>query len=181
MFGGSSAQPLTLLAAGSILRIACALGEPGGKSSCKMRILKFLNCTKQESNSWVFILAIRKHRHTIYLVSYFFPLYILCCQNKNANSVLLTFLNIIINCQKTEPFLFSLDCMHAQLLQLCPTLCDPVDCSSAVSSVHGILQARILETVAMPSSRGSSWLRNWTSVSFIVGGFFTHWTTWEAL
>ena len=40
--------------------------------------------------------------------------------------------------------------------QLCPTLCHPMDCSSPVSSIHGILQARILEQVAMPSSRGSS-------------------------
>ena len=41
-------------------------------------------------------------------------------------------------------------------LQLCPTLCDHVDCSPPDSSVHGILQARILEWIAMPSSRGSS-------------------------
>ena len=42
------------------------------------------------------------------------------------------------------------------LAQLCQALCDPVDCSPLGSSVHGILQARILESVAMPSSRGSS-------------------------
>ncbi|CAI9171186.1 unnamed protein product [Rangifer tarandus platyrhynchus] len=46
--------------------------------------------------------------------------------------------------------------MRAKLLQLCPTLCDPIDYSPPDSSVHGILQARILEWVAMPSSRGSS-------------------------
>ena len=40
--------------------------------------------------------------------------------------------------------------------QSCPALCDPVDCSPPGSSVHGILQARILEWVALPSSRGSS-------------------------
>ena len=40
--------------------------------------------------------------------------------------------------------------------QLCPTLCDPMDCSLPDSSVHGILQARILEWVAIPFSRGSS-------------------------
>ena len=44
----------------------------------------------------------------------------------------------------------------AQLLQSCPTLCDPMDCSMPGSSVHGILWARILEWVAMPSFRGSS-------------------------
>ena len=47
-------------------------------------------------------------------------------------------------------------CVHAQLSQSCLTLCDPMDCSRPGSSVHGLLQARILEWVAMPSSRGSS-------------------------
>ena len=44
--------------------------------------------------------------------------------------------------------------------QSCLTLCDPVDCSLSGPSVHGILQARILEWVAMPSSRGSSQTRD---------------------
>ena len=47
-------------------------------------------------------------------------------------------------------------CMHAKALQSCPTLHDPMDYSPPGSSVHGILQARTLEWVAMPSSRGSS-------------------------
>ena len=47
-------------------------------------------------------------------------------------------------------------CVHARSLQLCTTLCDPLDYSPKGSSVHRILQARILEWVAMPSSRGSS-------------------------
>ena len=46
--------------------------------------------------------------------------------------------------------------LHAKSLQSCLTLYDPMDCSLPGSSVHGILQARILEWVAMPSSRGSS-------------------------
>ena len=46
-------------------------------------------------------------------------------------------------------------CLRAQS-QSCPTLCNPMDCSLPGPSVHGILQARILEWVAMPSSRGSS-------------------------
>ena len=46
--------------------------------------------------------------------------------------------------------------MHAKSLQSCPTLCDPIDCSPPGSSVYGILQAGILEWVAMPSFRGSS-------------------------
>ena len=49
--------------------------------------------------------------------------------------------------------------------QSCPTLCDSMDCSLPSSSVHGILQARILEWVAISSSRGSSQLRDWTRIS----------------
>ena len=45
--------------------------------------------------------------------------------------------------------------------QSCPTLCNPMDCSPLCSSVHGILQARVLEWVAIPCSRGSSWPRDW--------------------
>ena len=61
--------------------------------------------------------------------------------------------------------------------QQCPTLCDPMDCSLQGSSAYEILQAGILEWVAMPSSRGSSQLRNWTQVSCIAGRFFTVWAT----
>ena len=56
--------------------------------------------------------------------------------------------------------------------QSCLTLCHRMDCSPPGFSVHGILQARLLECVAMPSSRGSSWRRDWTWVSCIAGGFF---------
>ena len=49
----------------------------------------------------------------------------------------------------------------------CLTLSDPMDCSPPGSSVHGVLQARILEWVAISSSRGSSWPRNWTRVSYV--------------
>ena len=56
-------------------------------------------------------------------------------------------------------------CMHAKSFQSCPTLCDPKDCSPPGSSVHGILQARILEWVALPSSRESSRPRDWTCIS----------------
>ena len=58
-------------------------------------------------------------------------------------------------------------CVHAKSLQSCPTLCDPVDHSQPDSSVHGILQARILEWVAMPSFGASSQPRDWTHVSYI--------------
>ena len=70
--------------------------------------------------------------------------------------------------------------VHTKLLQLCLTLCDPTDWSLPGSSVHGILQARTLEWVAMPSSRGSSQPRDQTQISCIAGGFFTVWATREA-
>ena len=57
----------------------------------------------------------------------------------------------------------------------CPTLCDSMDCSPSGSSVHGILQARILAWVAISSSRASSQPRDGTRVSWIAGVFFTHW------
>ena len=61
------------------------------------------------------------------------------------------------------------------------TLCDPMDCCPPGSSVHGILQARILEWVAIPFSRGSSQPRDWTWVSCIADRFFTISTTREAI
>ena len=54
-------------------------------------------------------------------------------------------------------------------------LCDPTDCSPPGSSVHGIVQARILEWIAISFSRGSSWPRDQTQVSCIAGRFFTIW------
>ena len=72
-------------------------------------------------------------------------------------------------------------CMYAQLFHLCPTLCDPMDCSPPSSSVHGILQARILEWVALPFSRGSCWPRYWTGASCVADGFLTDWVTRTAL
>ena len=62
--------------------------------------------------------------------------------------------------------------VKVKVTQSCPTLCDPMD-----YRVHGILQARILESVAFPFSRGSSQPRDWTQVSHIAGGFFTSWAT----
>ena len=61
---------------------------------------------------------------------------------------------------------------EVQIVQSCPTLCDPMD-----YTVHGILQARILEWIAFPFSRGSSWPRDQTQVSRIAGGFCTSWAT----
>ena len=61
-----------------------------------------------------------------------------------------------------------------------PLRLNPMDCSLPGSSVHGILQARILEWVAVPFSRGSSQPRDPTQVSRIAGGFFIVWATRES-
>ena len=65
--------------------------------------------------------------------------------------------------------------------QSCPTLCNPMDCNLPGSSVHGILQARLLEWVAIPFSRESSRLRDQTWVSCIAGRFFIIWATKEVV
>ena len=73
------------------------------------------------------------------------------------------------------------DVSRVSVTQSCPSLCDPMDCSPPGSSAHGILQARILEWVAIPFSRGSSRPRDQTQVSCIAGIFFTDGATREAL
>ena len=88
---------------------------------------------------------------------------------------MLTIFNLYWICYKTECV-----CVRAQL---CLTLCYPIYCSPPGSSVHRIFQAKILEQVAMLSSRGSSQHRDQTRiscVSCITGGFFTYWATGEA-
>ena len=65
----------------------------------------------------------------------------------------------------------------SEVAQSCPTVCDPMDCKLPGSSIHGIFQARVLEWGAMAFSRGSSWPRDWTPASCIVGRRFTIWAT----
>ena len=76
--------------------------------------------------------------------------------------------------------LFSIVVVVLSVTQLCPTLFEPMDCSPPSSSVHWILQARILEWLTIPFSRGSSWPRDRTQVSCTAGRFFTIWATREA-
>ena len=71
-------------------------------------------------------------------------------------------------------------CLLFLVSQSCLTLCDPVNYSPSGSLSLGILQARILERVAMPSCRGSSHPLDWTQVSCIAARFFTIWVTREA-
>ena len=80
-----------------------------------------------------------------------------------------------LGCQPTLQILDFLASIIMQIswkLLLCPTLCDPMDCT-----VHRILQARILEWVAFPFSRRSSQSRDQAQVSCTVGRFFISWTT----
>ena len=75
--------------------------------------------------------------------------------------------------------------VHAKSLQSCPTLCDPMDCSPPGSSVRGILQARILEQVAVPSS-GGIFPTQGSNLLFLMsqalaGRFFTTRATWDAV
>ena len=75
---------------------------------------------------------------------------------------------LLLNRLCTTPcYTANIYCMHDKMLQLCPTLCNLMDCSPPGSSVPGILQARILEWVAGPSSRGSFQPRDWTWVSCV--------------
>ena len=75
---------------------------------------------------------------------------------------------------KEKLTLFSVECCDVLCLiaQSYPTLCNPMDCSPSGFSVHGFLQGRILEWIAMPSSRASSQTRDRTQVSHIAGRFF---------
>jgi len=73
-------------------------------------------------------------------------------------------------------------CVHAQLLQSCPSLCDRMAYRLPGSSVQGILQESILQLVIMTSFRGSSQPRDRigiSCISCIAGGLFTHWATWD--
>ena len=73
--------------------------------------------------------------------------------------------------------------MRAHSLSCVWLFCDPTGCSPQGSSLHGVLQARKLEWVAVSFSRGSSWPRDWTQVSCVscIGRrILYHWATWEA-
>ena len=80
------------------------------------------------------------------------------------------------NLQKKKSNLWLTGYLKVKVAQSCPTLWNPMD-----YTVPRILQARILEWVAMPSSRGSSQPRHWTQVTYILGRFFTSRASREAL
>ena len=70
--------------------------------------------------------------------------------------------------------------MKILITQSCTTLCNPLGCITLGSSVHRILQARMLEWVDIPFSRGSSPPWGWIQVSCIASKFFTIWAIWKA-
>ena len=113
-----------------------------------------------------------------FLINYVWNLYILINFAKSQIRVFLISLSEYIICMILEflRLLWSSGWLFLQLFHvLCsarlpqprPVLCDPMDCSPPGSLVHGILQTRILEWVAVPSSRGSSWPRDRTHVSYV--------------
>ena len=82
------------------------------------------------------------------------------------------YIKILVNCHCESE-------SESEVAQSCLNLCNPVDCSPPGSCVHGVLQARILEWIAISFSRGSSWPRNRTQVSCITGRCFNLWATRE--
>ena len=90
---------------------------------------------------------------------------------------------VCMNFASYQSFLLTFFHHYTLYFKTGPTLCDPMDCSLPHSSVYGILQARILEWVAIPFSKGSSQPRGQTTSlasPALAGGFFTTSTTREA-
>ena len=105
----------------------------------------------------------------IYDQGHILYIHLMCVNHPQNSSSLNLFLNK--NCYAAAA---------AKLFQLCLTLCDPMDRSLPGSHVHGILQARILEWVAMSSFRKSSWPRDQTCIPCIDRWVLYHWNTREA-
>ena len=111
------------------------------------------------------------HTHT-YIYTHIYTHTQIYKLHSNTDSMISThfnFLELQITCGNNEKIL-KYNTVHVPCCaytQLCPTLCDSMECSPPGSSVHGILQARILGWCAMPFSRGSPQLRHRTQVSCI--------------
>ena len=93
------------------------------------------------------------------------------CQNYVWSPTYLTYVQTLCVCVCV--------CYHF-ITQSCSILCDPMDCGSPGFSVHGILQARIIQWIVIRFCKGSSWLKDWTQMSCTAGRFFTIWATREA-
>ena len=96
------------------------------------------------------------------------------------SSVVLVAVNLYsVNVFRLTYFLYipSMQDSESEVAQSCLILCNPMDCSLRASSVHGTFQARILEWASISFSKRSSWPRDQTQVSRIVGRHFTFWAT----
>ena len=143
--------------------------ETSGKELVSLRIINLFskttsNCISAYSPVEIYrfyyirlLFNIRQRRHQVksweygHIISIIDQQVVIICQ-------------ITSNNNKWVSFVENLLCLHDKLLHLCSTLHDSTDCSPPGSFVCGILQARILEWIATPSSRGSSWLEDRTCV-----------------
>ena len=89
-----------------------------------------------------------------------------------ANLVLLV-LKLKVKSSKTSKYIKLFQQSWCLVIPSCPALSNPVDCSPPGTSVHGILQARTLEWVAVPFSRGSTWPREWICIPCVMRSFLT--------
>ena len=118
--------------------------------------------------------------HSIHLLFILYEFLLCCFLLSSYLKVGVYLIFIIITLPVTSEVLGGCVCLCVLVAQLCLTLCDPVDSCPPGSSVHGIAQARVLEWVAIPFSRGSSWPWDQTWVSCTAGRFLTVWATKEA-
>ena len=125
--------------------------------------------------NWKAVLSLSISKYS--LKSFFFlqPTHnTICCLWLN------TFLSIIFKTRRILNWNATVTVQYNEVAQLCPNLCNHVDRSPPGSSVHGILQAKVLEWVAISFSRGSSQPRDRTRVSHIAGRCFILWAAREA-
>ena len=103
------------------------------------------------------------------------------CEDKNRTIALdlQSWLKILLRTERFERVVLYVSC--CLVAKLCPTLCDPMDCSPPGSSVQGISQARILEWVVISFSRRPSWPKDQTPISCTGRGILYHWAPREAL
>ena len=112
----------------------------------------------------------KKHLFTLFLIQMATTPFLLFLHHQ-----VLPIANTLLSFHILPPSHSESENVKVEVIQSCPTLWDPMDWIA-----HGILQARILEWVAFPFSRGSSQPRDRTQVSHIAGRFFTNWAMREA-
>ena len=121
----------------------------------------------------------KKVQQKFNVLSFIFSFYIFLGNSLSHNSTSNTSFGRGISFRNLSAFTNIMIQSESKVAQSCPTLCNPMDCSPPGSSIHGILQTRILEWVAISCSRRSLRPRDWIQVSRIVGRCFTIWATRE--